>query len=460
MKATRQRRWMATFLFPLTGFVLTLSIVVLASQERFSPAIWGALFLAIVVAVVISIIMAVRYNAGLTQLSRELARIVDQISPALGQRLIASKADDLNSLKIALAETCSDLNQRLYETRKVEKRLQAVLRHTVSGLAFLETRGRILMINPAAEELFGLQPEGAVGKHYLEVMRNCQLSAIIDTAAETGEVATGKVSLSYPRERTLQVHIVPVGEGQGESEGFVAVFHDITALVRLENMRAELVANVSHELRTPLTTIRGFTETLLAGAWEDKENAERFLRIIAEEACRLTVLLDDLLNLSKLELGRADLEWEVVRLDSLLMSIEEILFPRLQQGGLKLTCNGVDHIAIRGDRNRIRQILINLIDNSIKHTAYGGRITVTAEAKEDVVVIAVLDSGSGVPERYLDRLFERFFRVDKARSRQDGGTGLGLAIAKHIVELHGGRIWAENGPGQGLRVLFTLPVAS
>jgi two-component system phosphate regulon sensor histidine kinase PhoR len=239
------------------------------------------------------------------------------------------------------------------------------------------------------------------------------------------------------------------------------VLHDITELRRLERVRTEFVANLSHELRTPLTAIRGYLETLLEGGLDERDNARRFLEIVFRHTERLGRLLDDLMDLSNIELGKVTLEVEPTDLREALEPVLAIMRPRAEAKGITLSLDvAPDLPPVRADRDRLSQVLINLVDNAVKFTAEGGRVSVTAAALDKMVEVAVADTGAGIPSTDLPRITERFYRVDKARSRELGGTGLGLAIVKHLVLAHGGELKIDSELGKGTTVRFTLPVSA
>jgi len=245
----------------------------------------------------------------------------------------------------------------------------------------------------------------------------------------------------------------------GDTTGAVVVLHDITELRKLERVRRDFVANVSHEFRTPLTAIQGFAETLLAGAIDDPQNRTRFLEIILEHARRLARLTEDLLMLSKMDAERLELEVHGISVPQLIESCVETSHHRAAEKNLQISVNTPrDLPEIAGDRRRLAEVLQNLLDNAIQYTLAGGKIALSAERKGDEVIISVADTGIGIPRADQPRIFERFYRVDVARSREAGGTGLGLSIAKHLVEVHGGRLWVESEVGQGSRFHFTVPV--
>jgi two-component system phosphate regulon sensor histidine kinase PhoR len=245
----------------------------------------------------------------------------------------------------------------------------------------------------------------------------------------------------------------------GETAGAVVVLHDITQLRNLERVRRDFVANVSHEFKTPLTAIQGFAETLLGGAIDDTENRRRFLEIILEHARRLARLTDDLLKLSRMDADRLEMEIRRVGVAEFVESCVETLQRRAAEKDLQISMDlpkGLPEVA--ADRRRLAEILQNLLDNSVQYTPAGGRIEVSAEKKGDEVVFTVTDTGIGIPKADQPRIFERFYRVDVARSREAGGTGLGLSIAKHLIDAHGGRIWVESEVGYGSRFHFSVPI--
>jgi len=246
-----------------------------------------------------------------------------------------------------------------------------------------------------------------------------------------------------------------------EASSAVLVLHDITELRRLERVRRDFVANVSHEFKTPLTAIQGFAETLLGGALDDKANRKRFVEIIREHARRLARLTDDLLKLSRIEAGRLDLESRPVSVAGLVNGCVETARLNAESRGLRIAVELPEGLPpVRGDAVQLDEVLQNLIDNALQYTPSGGRIDVTAYSNGHEVIFTVADTGIGIPESDLERIFERFYRVDAARSREAGGTGLGLSIARHIVDAHGGRIWVESAVGQGSRFRFSIDVAS
>src|SRR5882724_953690 len=314
-------------------------------------------------------------------------------------------------------------------------------------------------MNERARTMFGLQTARPEGTPLLEVVRHVGLHELVGRCRLCGEgtVVRRELRVAGPVERTVQANAVPLRLA-ADDPGVVMVLHDITELRRLEQVRTEFVANVSHELRTPLTAIHGYLETLLAGALEERENARRFLEIVFRHTERLGRLLNDLTDLSNIELGRVSLELAPTRLDEVVDAVLAIMSPRAKSGRVALRSHvPPDLPTVLADRDRLVQIVINLVDNAIKYTPEGGHVTVKAEPLvEGQVAVDVVDTGIGIPPADLPRITERFYRVDKARSREPGGTGLGLAIVKHLVFAHNGLLRIESEPGRGTTVRVWL----
>jgi two-component system phosphate regulon sensor histidine kinase PhoR len=370
--------------------------------------------------------------------------------------------DEIGALGRALNGMAARLREKLEDLEHEQVKATAILDGMVEGVIAVDGRDAILLMNERCRGIFGLGRSGGEGKPFLEVIRNGDLHAIFRDvrAAAEGSVSHHELRLSAPADRRLVVNAVPLALGGGE-RGVVMVLHDVTELRRLEQVRTEFVANVSHELRTPLTAIQGYLETLLSGALEERAHARRFLEIVFRHTERLGRLLNDLTDLSNIELGRVALRFEPTRLDEVVDSVLAIIGPRAASAGVTLAAEAPGGLPpVSADRDRLAQILINLVDNAVKYTPAGGRVTVRArEGEPGRVEVSVMDTGVGIPAADLPRITERFYRVDKARSRELGGTGLGLAIVKHLVLAHGGELAIESVEGRGTTVRFTLPVA-
>jgi len=378
----------------------------------------------------------------------------EQTVPARGQDEVAELGHALNRMALRLKEKINDLEG---ERAKVA----AILEGMVEGVIALDSQGRILLMNPAARKIFGLSSGPVEGRAFLEVIRQKEFLDLVEAcqACSVGESCRREVELGPPVNRILRAYAVPVPFAS-EGRGNLLVLHDITELRRLEQVRTEFVANVSHELRTPLTSIKGYLETLIDGAVEEPGAARRFLEVTHTHAERLGRLVDDLLQLSDIETGKVILKLDPVVLHEAARAVLAIFEAQAGQKRMALMNRVPPELRARADRDRLSQVLVNLIDNAVKFTPEGGQIAVdAARGPDDFVEVRVSDTGIGIPSTDLPRITERFYRVDKARSRELGGTGLGLAIVKHLVQAHGGGLRIESELGKGTTVRFTLPAA-
>jgi two-component system, OmpR family, phosphate regulon sensor histidine kinase PhoR len=370
--------------------------------------------------------------------------------------------DEIGTLGRSLNAMAGHLREKIGDLEREQAKATAVLDAMVEGVIAADGHEHIILINERARALFGLGRARAERLPLLEVIRNVDLHDVLGESrlAADGTVVSREIKVAEPQDRVLQVHAVPL-RFTGEARGVVMVLHDITELRRLEQVRTEFVANVSHELRTPLTSIHGYLETLLDGALEEPENARKFLEIVFRHTERLGRLTDDLTDLSNIELGRISLRLEPTAVAEVADSVLAIIAPRAASGQVTVEAKlPPDLPQVVVDRDRLAQILINLVDNAVKYTPKGGHVWVEGRAAEDGrVEVTVRDTGVGIPKADLPRLTERFYRVDKARSRDLGGTGLGLAIVKHLVLAHGGELTIDSELWRGTTVRFTLPAA-
>ncbi len=350
-----------------------------------------------------------------------------------------------------------DFQRHQQQTTTDAKAQQQVLFNSMlEGLLLLDRNRRIYLANRAFKNLFGIKTE-LRGKTIVEALRVHELAELVERVEGEGQVFDYELQLPDLSERWLQVNAAAISNSAGEREGTILVFHDLTRLKQLERTREEFVANVSHELRTPLSLIKGYVETLLDGARNNPEVAERFLKIIERNAQRLDLLIQDLLTISALEAGRVKLNLQTVELRPLVEKVLGDLKAPADNKSITLV-NQLAELTATADVSRIEQVFANLVDNAIKYGRTQGTVTVGGGKTGDgKIEIFVQDDGPGIPPESLDRIFERFFRVDKARSREQGGTGLGLSIVKHIVQNHGGKVWVKSEPGKGATFFFTLP---
>jgi two-component system phosphate regulon sensor histidine kinase PhoR len=376
------------------------------------------------------------------------------------------RQDELGLLESQLAEMARNVTATLGAMHVERERLEAILRGMVEGVVVTDLDGRVVLLNARARALLRLPPGlDPVGRTLVELARDPALTDLPHELARGAASLSRDVFLGGGDGPALQVNGARLAANDGTPFGLVLVLHDVSELKRLEVVRRDFVANVSHELRTPLTAIKGYAETLLGQAGEDRTTAVRFLEVIDRHSERLGRLIDDLLTLSDLEFGRTPPRRRAIAVGPAIDDVLQILGDRAVQRGVEVTTDvPADTPAAMADGDQLRQVLINLVDNAIKYTAAGGRVTVRSRAvRHDGgpgVEVAIEDTGAGIPSQDLPRLTERFFRVDKARSRELGGTGLGLAIVKHIVQAHDGALHIESVVARGTTVRVVLPAAS
>ena len=366
--------------------------------------------------------------------------------------------DELTELARALNETAVRLDQTIRSLVEERNRSAAILRSMVEGVAVISPDQRIVFCNEVFCRAIGVQEGLCVNRPLLELVRQTDLVTAVQQAFARGESVSTEIQVGTVNPRIFGVNATPVRAAGDDLHGAVLVLHDITQLRRLERARRDFVANVSHELKTPLTAIQGFAETLLGGALEDAENGRRFLEIIRNHAARLGRVTDDLLKLSQAEAGKLELEFRAVTVEEVIETCVETTRLKIADKDIALTVDCPPGLpCVMGDTRRLQEVLQNLLDNAVQYTPPGGRIAVQATAGDRQIAITVADTGIGIPKAEQERIFERFYRVDAARSREAGGTGLGLSIARHLVEAHGGRIEIESDVGRGSTFKVVLP---
>ncbi|MEE9607826.1 MAG: ATP-binding protein [Myxococcota bacterium] len=389
---------------------------------------------------------------------RQMRRVAASIAGGeLDHRMPRRSGDELGDISGAIDRMAEQLRQHVAEATGEKERLQAVLNAMVEGVLVVDAKGGILMANARLREFYGV-PGEVEGRTALEAIRDAELDEVLAEATRTDEAVSRAVSVARPVARTLRIQAVRFPSGRAPRMGTVAVFHDVTELARLEKVRRDFIANASHELRTPLAAIRGFTETLLQNGGLAPADRRSYLEIIDRHSRRLGHLVGDLLELSRIESGEASLELAAVDAAALAQSLIGDSRPSYAEKGLEVSVDASGASVAWADPRAVEQILGNLLDNAVKYTQSGGRIAVKIEGEDGRVRIGVSDNGIGIPGSDLARIFERFYRVDKARSRELGGTGLGLSIVKHLVQRLGGEISVESELGKGSTFWFTLPV--
>ncbi len=337
----------------------------------------------------------------------------------------------------------------------------AILENMTEGVIALDGQGYVILMNPAAQRILGVAHDQAERRTLLEVVRDKGLAEWVEMcqALDTAEPYKREIESHFPSLRIIEVNAMPMPFSL-ERRGFLLVLHDISELRRLEAVRAEFVANVSHELRTPLTAIKGYLETVLDETGLESDTHRRFLEVANSHAERMGRLIDDLLNLSDIETGKVVLDPMPISLGTFVHDVSAMFEKDAAKKDVKLVNRVTPDLAVQADRDRLSQILVNLVDNAVKYTPKGGMVSFLAAKTDDKQIrITVRDTGQGIPPNDLPRVTERFYRVDKARSREEGGTGLGLAIVKHLVQLHGGTLHIESEYGKGTTIEFLLPAA-
>jgi two-component system phosphate regulon sensor histidine kinase PhoR len=405
----------------------------------------------------VSFQMARRIGRPLRDLRDGLERFERE---GLGYRIPVSHLEEIGSI----ASLMNDLAERLDERIRAEVRQlneqEAVFSSMVEGLIVVDPGERITRINRSAARFLDVEPEAALGKSIQEIVRSPYLQEFVTRALSTAEPVEGDVLIRVEQgERFLQAHGALLLDDKGKRIGAVIVLNDVTRLQRLEGVRRDFVANVSHELKTPITAIKGFVETLRDGAVRRPAEAEKFLEIVAKQADRMNSIIEDLLLLSRVEQDtrEAKVALESVPLKGVILEAVQVCEPKAHAKDIRITVDCPDGLAARINAALLEQAIVNLIDNAIKYSEPGQPVSVEAAADDGGVTISVRDKGAGIEPEHLPRIFERFYRVDKARSRTLGGTGLGLAIVKHIVQAHGGTVTVESAPGAGTTFALHVP---
>ena len=436
---------------------LPLTAVSKAATSVHQTVALGAL-LAFAVVLAVGLFLSRRVTRPVTEM-QSIARWMAEGDFA--QRVPIAGTDEIAELGRTLNLMAERLSEKIQDLEGERTKVAAILDSMVEGVIAIDQRGRILLMNHAARGIFDLGREQVEGRPLPAIIRH---KALLDLVVGGPQAATDasrrrEIELGPPVDRILDAHasamaLMPSGRGT------LLVLHDVTELRRLERVRTEFVANVSHELRTPLTSIRGYLETLLDGALDEPANARRFLDIAHTHAERLSRLVDDLLQLSDIETGKLVLKPAPLALYDVAADVVAFFEKQAAQKSLTLRNHVPLDLRTQADWDRLTQILVNLVDNAVKYTPEQGQVTLGASpGAKGLVNVWVADTGIGIPSTDLPRITERFYRVDKARSRELGGTGLGLAIVKHLVQAHGGELWLESELGKGTAVYFSLPEA-
>jgi len=414
-----------------------------------------AISLAMVVTTIVGIVAATFIARATTRPIREVTRASRRIAAGeLGQKIPIRTTDETGQLAQAFNEMSLNLNKLVGDISAEKTKLQTVLANMADGVIMVDVEGKIVLANQAAQNLFGFQEKDVTGKPLIEAVHDHEADEILKLCLKTGQTQTAQFESAISKRFVRVIAVSLAREGPG---GALLLFQDLTELRSLQTMRRELVGNISHELRTPLTGIKAMIETLKEGAIDDKQAATDFISRIDGEIDHMTQMVSELTELSRIETGRAQLRMAPLNVNSLVQEIIARLNPVAERQKVTITTDlATDLAVVRGDGDRIRQVLVNLVHNAIKFNRPGGNVMISTRLDKASVIVSVSDTGVGIPKEELPRVFERFYKSDKARTRS--GTGLGLAIAKHIVEAHGGSIWAQSEEGKGSTFGFSLPI--
>ncbi len=447
------------------GFLrLAMSLV---EVEKSIRNVWYVLLGGLAAVFLLAALISYRVAFSITRPIELVTKVAQQITDMnYKYRVSVNKKDEIGQLGNAINRMADSLQLQMNRIREDESRLKSVLENMISGVVMIDRDGQIVLLNRSAEEILGFSSQELLGKRFDQAKQQFEFTQLIQECIDSRSPLRDEMVFYYPTERILEIHMNPISQTEDDWSGMLIVLHDITAVRRLERMRSEFVANVSHELKTPIAAVKGFAETLLAGALNDKETAHSFLQIILDESERLNRLIGDILELSKIESKRIPLQFSPIHLESFVNNCLNVLNTQAASKDIELSMLVPEYIYMEADEDRLRQIMMNLLSNGINYTPEGGSVTVKVEhimsgndsGEGDWVRFTIVDTGIGIPRKDIPRIFERFYRVDKARSRGSGGTGLGLSIVKHLVELHQGNIRVESEVGVGSKFIIDMPL--
>jgi len=428
--------------------------------KRRMDSLFNSVLVAVVVVFPLALVLALFFSYRLTSPITAMEQFTERLrkGDAPGTLLVKT-TDEMKQLSKNINYLVAELHEKIKTANEEKAKLIAAFASMSEGVLVLDQDDRIEIFNRAFRRMIASRYGDVGGKTLIEAFRNIELQAAFDRFKKEGEPTSQQIALGDTHPIILDASISAIPGPAGDRKTMI-VFHDVTRLRRLERVRADFVANVTHEIRTPLTAILGFIETLREGALEDRETAAKFLDIIERHAKRLNRLVDDLLVISDIELGEMPFFFESVSVDGILNNVISMIEHRAEEKHLTLHGEWPEDLPpIRADRDRLVQIFLNVLDNAVKFTSEGGRITVSAfQEGENQVAVRISDTGIGIPRDEIPRLGERFYRVDKTRSRELGGTGLGLSIVKHLMAAHNGIMEIESRLGQGTTVILRFPV--
>lgn len=429
-------------------------LILLSPMASIQESIWeirrGITFVA-VVSLILSTFLSLGFSRTITRPLVKMKKVAENMAKGnFEDKIDISTDDEVGTLAETLNILSDALKKNITALSQEKNQLQNVLLSMTDGVITFDKAGQIVMANPQVEELLG----GSTKKNGWEEEAKSLLSELVQRVIEKKEQIKEEIKFEG---KFFSVRLAPLFNDESEVWGVVAILQDVTKEKKLESLRKEFVANVSHELRTPLTYLQGYTEALIDGMIEEPDEQKKYLNIILEETLRLRRLVNDLLDLSQMEAGHLNLKKNSFSLEKLIGRVIKKINPTIEKKGVSIVADVKDVPLVLADEDRIEQVLINLIDNALRYTEKGGKITIEAISSSDGVVVCIKDEGPGIPEEELPFIWERFHKVDKARTRDSSGTGLGLSIVKEIVEAHGGKVWAKNAGEKGAVFCFTIP---
>ena len=429
------------------------------SIDNAIATIWKTLGAVLVIILLISIISAALLSYNITNPINDVINVTKRLkNQDYSARIHSRYKGEIGDLNESINILAQSLQSHVNEIEESEKQLNSILSNLVSGVILINDKGIVELTNQATERFLSKHSSKIKGRDYKYILGPLGVDNLVEATIDDNVKQHDEAHIYFPEESILDVHIAPYYTQGWLQRGAIVVLHDITAIRKLEKMRSDFVANVSHELKTPITSVKGFAETLISGDVPDPDTAQQFLKIIYDESERLNRLITDLLNLSKIEKQAMPLQIETVDVNKIISETGKTVLKLAKDKHISIHLpDETQSVEIEADKDRLSQIILNLVANAVTYTSDEGHIYIDLEERTTDIMINIRDTGMGIPPESLDRLFERFYRVDKARSRNSGGTGLGLAIVKHLVESHEGEIYVNSEEGVGSTFSVRLP---
>ncbi len=460
IKSIRLKTGIDFLIASLISILFTTAVMSIFIHYRFQSfaLVWSTVLLLALGAAVVAFAASWYLSRRLTMPINQMIEMAYKIGQGdFDHRLLITSGDEVQDLADNLNSMASQLGDRIREAREEKAKLVNMLADIADGVVVTDSTGRIELFNPKAEKVFAISAKDAIGRTIIEISQSYQLQDLIASALR-GENLQSEEELSFPRRRILKIKAGPLRGATGQIFGTITTLEDVTKFRQLQKARRDFTANVSHELRTPVASINALTESLIAGAKDDPGKSSEFLEKIHKETERLTSLINDILDLARLESPEAQIKQDEVNLGDLGMRAIEGVRSAACQKSLEMGAEGFEgRTTIKGDYDQLMLATSNLLDNAVRYTAPGGRIDLKLSEDERAVKFSVSDTGIGIPSKDIPRIFERFYVVDRARSRESGGTGLGLSIVKHVIEKHGGKVKVKSVLGEGSEFTVVLP---